>query len=103
MQMPLRIVIGVVALIAASNFTSAQTPAQNSVVGSIPGSFDVTLSGSAGYSVPIKVAPGARRGPNQKFNWFMTANPSEDRWAQDGRSAGSRQSQEALKINLRIT
>jgi hypothetical protein len=29
------------------------------VVGSIPGSFDVTLSGSSSYSVPIKIAPGA--------------------------------------------
>ncbi|WP_296714051.1 SpvB/TcaC N-terminal domain-containing protein [Rhodoblastus sp.] len=28
-------------------------------IGSIPGSFDVTLSGSASYSVPIKIAPGA--------------------------------------------
>ncbi|WP_247891512.1 FG-GAP-like repeat-containing protein [Azospirillum argentinense] len=27
-------------------------------VGNIPGSFDVTLSGSAGYSIPIRIAPG---------------------------------------------
>lgn len=28
-------------------------------VGAIPGSFDVTLSGSSSYSIPIKIAPGA--------------------------------------------
>ena len=33
--------------------------AQTSGVGSIPGSFDVTLSGSASYSIPIKIPPDA--------------------------------------------
>lgn len=33
--------------------------AANVVPGSIPASFDVTLTGSAGYSIPIKIAPGA--------------------------------------------
>lgn len=31
----------------------------DSSIGSIPGSFDVSLSGSSSYSIPIKIAPGA--------------------------------------------
>jgi RHS repeat-associated protein len=38
---------------------SCETIAANIAVGSIPGSFDVSLSGSSSYSVPIKIAPGA--------------------------------------------
>ena len=39
-------------LIPRNSVTAATT-------GSIPGSFNVTLSGSSSYSVPIKVAPGS--------------------------------------------
>jgi hypothetical protein len=44
--------------IVASSFAGAQTPPANVAIGSVPGSFDVTLSGSSSYTVPIKVAPG---------------------------------------------
>jgi hypothetical protein len=37
--------------------TSAQAPAP-AAVGSIPGSFSVSLSGSSTYSIPIKIPPG---------------------------------------------
>jgi hypothetical protein len=43
--------------LAFCNIASAQGPS-GPVIGSIPGSFDVTLSGSASYSIPIKIAPG---------------------------------------------
>ncbi|WP_316185624.1 MULTISPECIES: RHS repeat-associated core domain-containing protein [unclassified Bradyrhizobium] len=33
--------------------------AQDRLVGTIPGAFDVTLSGSSTYSIPIRMAPGA--------------------------------------------
>ncbi|MGU3404107.1 RHS repeat-associated core domain-containing protein [Methylobacterium brachiatum] len=40
-------------------FGCATYAAAETVVGSIPGSFAVSLSGSATYTVPIKIAPGA--------------------------------------------
>jgi hypothetical protein len=48
-------IIGLLAWLCASlGQARAETAA-----GSIPGSFDVTLSGHASYSIPIKIAPGA--------------------------------------------
>ena len=59
MQVLFRFVACTIASIFGIIFASAQTPLPSPVVGSIPGSFDVTLSGSASYSIPIKIAPGA--------------------------------------------
>lgn len=46
---------------AALGLTISQSDAAaaNVAVGSIPGSFSVSLSGSSSYSIPIKIAPGA--------------------------------------------
>ncbi|TBB15098.1 hypothetical protein ELH51_33610 (plasmid) [Rhizobium ruizarguesonis] len=53
-----RIVMSAIAFAAASVCLVEAGLAKGIAVGSIPGSFDVTLSGSSAYSVPIKIAPG---------------------------------------------
>ena len=45
-------------LLTLSLFAPTETSAQQHAVGSIPGSFDVALSGSAIYSIPLQIAPG---------------------------------------------
>jgi hypothetical protein len=41
-----------------TTFGQCEALGANVVVGSIAGSFDVSLSGSSNYSIPIKIAPG---------------------------------------------
>ena len=49
----------VISLLFAAICALAGEARADTVVGSVPGSFDVTLSGSSTYSIPIKIAPGA--------------------------------------------
>ena len=48
----------------------AQTPTPTTAIGTTPGSFDVTLAGTASYTIPIKVAPGtAGLEPSIQFSY----------------------------------
>jgi Salmonella virulence plasmid 65kDa B protein len=65
----------------------------NPIVGTIPGTFDVSLSGSANYSIPIKIAPGtAGTQPQIQLNYDsqILGGPLGAGWAVGGLSAITR-------------
>lgn len=67
--------------------------ADERAVGAIPGAFDVTLSGSSSYSIPIKIAPGTA-GTQPKIQLVYSSQslggPLGEGWSISGISAITR-------------
>ncbi|WP_429924102.1 eCIS core domain-containing protein [Agrobacterium vitis] len=85
--------VSAITFAAASLYLVNLSWAGSVAVGSIPGSFDVTLSGSSTYSVPIKIAPGsAGTQPQLQLNYDSQtlAGPLGAGWSLSGLSVITR-------------
>jgi hypothetical protein len=87
------VVVGFLVVGAPRNLVAGTT------IGSIPGSFDVSLSGSSSYSVPIKIAPGsAGTQPQIQLNYDSQTigGPLGAGWSVGGLSAITRGPRDAF-------